>query len=69
MAYPIANVKLEVQVVAAIVQAAVSETLPLSVLLGTDVTELLSLLKSNEGGQALIKIRDLRFRSYNRNLN
>ena len=49
VAYPLANVKLEVQGVTVTVEAAVSETLPQSVLLGTDVPELLSLLKGNEG--------------------
>ena len=56
VAYPLANVELEVQGVTVTVEAAVSETLPQLVLLGTDVPELLSLLKGNEGGQALMVV-------------
>ena len=48
VAYPLANVDLEVQGVTVTVEAAVSEILPQSVLLGTDVPELMSLLKGNE---------------------
>ena len=54
--YPLANVELEVHGQAVSVEAAVSETLPQSVLLGTDVPELLNLLRANDGGQALMVV-------------
>ena len=56
VAYPLANLVLEVQGVTVTVEAAVSNTLPQSVLLGRDVFELLSLLKGNEGGQAVMVV-------------
>ena len=54
--YLLANVELEVHGQAVSVEAAVSETLPQSVLLGTDVPELLNLLRANDGGQALMVV-------------
>ena len=48
--HPLANMELEVQGEAVTVEA---ETLLQSMLLGTDVPELLSLLRVKEGGQAL----------------
>ena len=56
VAYPLANVELEVEGEAVTVEAAVSETLPQLVLLGTDVPELLSLLRVREGGKALMVV-------------
>ena len=47
MLYPLAQVELELDGVAIQVEAAVSESLPVSVLLGTDVPELSQLLQSN----------------------
>ena len=51
--YPLARVKLEVKGRASIVEAAVSDTLPRSVLLGTDVPDLSELLKAERRGKAL----------------
>jgi len=56
VAYPLANVELEVQGVTVTVEAAVSNTLPQSVLLGTDVPELFSLLGGHEAGQSLMAV-------------
>ena len=56
VAYPLANVELEVEGEAVTVEAAVSETLPQSVLLGTYVPKLLSLLRVREGGKALMVV-------------
>ena len=47
--YPIADVDLEPKGIQMQVKAAVSNTLPVSVLLGTDVPELGRLLRSNPG--------------------
>ena len=66
VAYPLANVDLEVQGVTVTVETAVSETLPQSVLLGTDVPELLSLLKEDK---LLWWSLDLRLISCSRHLN
>ena len=52
--YPITSVELEVQGRALTVEAAVSDQLPLSVLLGTDVPDLSELLQSKRDNTALI---------------
>ncbi|XP_065901363.1 uncharacterized protein [Dysidea avara] len=54
--YPLANMELEVHGQAVSVEVVVSEILPQSVLLGTDVPELLNLLRANDGGQALMVV-------------
>ncbi len=51
--YPLAEVELEVEGRRIVVEAAISETLPMSVLLGTDVTELKELLGSPKRDDAL----------------
>ena len=51
--YPIAEVDLELEGVQMQVKAAVSNTLSVSVLLGTDVSELGRLLRSNPSGRSL----------------
>jgi len=56
VAYPLADVDLEIERRVVTVEAAVSETLPQSVLLGTDVPELLSLLGVKELGKALMVV-------------
>ena len=48
--YPLANVELVVDGIPLQVEAAVSDTLPVSVLLGTDVPELDTLLKKQVAG-------------------
>ena len=45
--YPLANVQIQVEGKVLDIEAAVSETLPMSVLLGTDIPELTSLLKGD----------------------
>ena len=56
MTYPLARVELEVEGRALIVEAAVSDTLPQSVLLGTDVPDLSELLKAERWGKALMVV-------------
>ena len=57
MAYPLADVDLEIEGKVVTVEAAVSETLPQSVLLGTDVPELLSLLGVKRPSWWLLEVR------------
>ena len=45
IAYPLANIKLEIQGKPVLVNAAVSDTLPQSVLVGTDVPGMLEMLQ------------------------
>ena len=55
MLYPLADISLEVNEKQITVEAAVSDTLPMSVLLGTDTPELAELLvaeDSREAGEA-----------------
>ena len=54
--YPLASVELEVQGRALTVEAAVSDTLPQSVLLGTDVPDLSELLKAERQEKALMVV-------------
>ena len=54
--YPLARVELEVKGRALTVEAAVSDTLPQSVLLGTDVSDLSELLRTERQGKALMVV-------------
>ena len=54
--YPLARVELEVEGRALIVETAVSNTLPQSVLLRTDVPDLSELLKTERRGKALMVV-------------
>ena len=54
--YPLARVELEVEGQALTVEAAVSDTLPQSVLLGTDVPDLSELLRTERPGKALMVV-------------
>ena len=54
--YPLARVELEVEGRALIVEAAVSDTLPQSVLLGTDIPDLSELLKAERWGKVLMVV-------------
>jgi len=56
VAYPLADVDLEIEGKVVTIEAAVSGTLPQSVLLGTDVPELLSLLGVKEPEKALMVV-------------
>ena len=54
--YPLARVELEVEGRALTVEAAVSDTLPQSILLGTDVPDLSELLRTERQGKALMVV-------------
>ena len=56
VSYPLASVELEVQGNVLTVEAAVSDKLPSSVLLGTDVPNLFELLQSKQDGKALMVV-------------
>ena len=57
MAYPLADVRMEVGGTGINVRAAVSERLPVSVILGTDVPEMRLLLSRPRAGEALVVTR------------
>ena len=54
--YPLAKISLEVDGKSIVVEAAVSETLPMSVLLGTDIPELTELLQTQTTEQAFVAV-------------
>ena len=56
MTYPQAKVELEVKGRALTVKAAVSETLPQSVLLGTDVPDLSELMRPGAFVQGIVRV-------------
>ncbi len=58
--YPLAEVELEVEGKRIVVEAAVSETLPMSVLLGTDMAELRDLLGNHRKDEALAVVTRVR---------
>ena len=56
--YPLANMELVVDGIPLQVEAAVSDTLPVSVLLGTDVPELETLLEKQVAGAVPERVKD-----------
>ena len=54
--YPLAKISLEVDGKSIVVEAAVSETLPMSVFLGTDIPELTELLQTQTTEQAFVAV-------------
>ena len=60
--YPLARVELEVEGRALIVEAAVPNTLPQSILLGTNIPDLSELLKAERWGKALMVVTIVRLK-------